>query len=705
MVGLGTVSSDYAVINDDSLCSGIVNNPNYTGTDNEPQYYLADKKFTYVKDCTDIKNYIKILALLSNGSTLTRQIFRATGHDTYTLAQKAADIKHIARYIDCKVVTKTNTTTGTIGSPEAAMIGIYDARFTANGLGGQLYCAITCQADNIEYVRPFTISGTTFTLGSAIANLAANDRFELINAYDILKTGVEETTGLPVTAKGYVIKNIQLGAGDSTFKFSPYDVPGKVGNTSNERVICYYNALSDYQPQLIFDDSINRYDIYAVTEDLSNIPLTSAQVDLLIAEYQKYVVPLETITLVTCRPTIPEIGWQIPVNVTNVCTGTFNVIDVSYKWIHPYGQVAGKPFQEVTVVLANYQKKLGQILAGLKRQSSLAKAQLDQLYKHSNITNLNIIVEWGDTEVVPGPLNLVLTDFTLPTATISWDALSGAEEYRIYGSKYADFSTLRKNILGVNYCTDKVYPPLHTYTDINLLSGNTYYYKVSAIVGAVETVVSNTVNTGMSEQPGIPQANLLAYYTFNNTLADATGTYADAVLVSNATVNTGKLDIPGDNTSYATIPVGILNGRTAFTISGWITLDGAVGDCAIISGENDTQTNAFEMFYSYATSNWNGLFNNVGGGITTVVPKDTNQHFTAFVWDGVDIKLYLDDSYIGSDPMSGTMEIDDLKIGIDQADTGGALRETLNGKTMNMAFYSAALDATTIAQLKTDSTP
>ena len=550
MTGLGTVSSDWLAINDYTLCSAVIYNKAYDGISNEPQYYIADKKFTYVKDCTNIKNWIKILALLGTGSTLTREIFKATGSDTYTLSQRAADVKYIARYLDCKVVTKTSTGIGTIGTAEADMISKYDTRFTANALSGRLTAAITCQTDSLEYVRDFNISGTTFTLDSGIANLAVNDRFELINAFDIIKQGTQQTVGLPVSAKGYVIKEINLGASPSKIIFSPYDTPGKVANSANERVIVYYNALSDYQPQLIYDDSINHYDIYAVTEDLSNIPLTSAQIDLLTAEYQKYIVPLETITLVTFRPTVPEIGWQIPVNVTNVCTGLFNIIDVSYKWIHPYGQVACKPFQEITVILANYQNKLGKILAGLKRQNELSKVQVAALLKYNDISPIQVFVEWIDTPHVTGPENLILTAFSLPTASIAWDFLSGAESYRIYGSKYADFSILRHGSGSVTTYTASVDSTTHTYSDTNLLAGNTYYYKITAIIAGEETDCSNTVNTSQSVEP-LYNWDTKLNITGTST-ADSSGNGNDGVVYGNSTVASGVYT--GGTTGYMSVP-------------------------------------------------------------------------------------------------------------------------------------------------------
>ena len=393
MAGLGTIADDWSIgITDETLQSGVIPNTAFvstTATPNEPRTFKGDVSFTYSEDATDVKNYLKIKAyILPNGSVLTRLLTPSTGSDTYPIP-KASDIKRVARYLDTRVVTKTSTTVFTIPVPESEIIGSYSDQLATNALGGRLHFLITTALDSIEHDVAFTISGTTITLDSAVTNLAVNDRVELISCFDIVKDGTEQTVGLPI--EGYCIKYIKTSQ-ESKVKFGKYDVPPKL---EGEKVIIYFNELANFQPQYSFDDSINRYDIQVASEDLTNLVLTEAQIEAIINEYHKYLKPLEIFTLTTYRPTYPQKGWKIPINVTNIATGLFTIIGVDDKWIDRAGQKTDEPLRLFTVTLASYVSNLAQIIAGLNRQSKADTAIVDDNLKNRSFCGLKLTCFWS----------------------------------------------------------------------------------------------------------------------------------------------------------------------------------------------------------------------------------------------------------------------------------------------------------------------
>ncbi len=87
------------------------------------------------------------------------------------------------------------------------------------------------------------------------------------------------------------------------------------------------------------------------------------------------------------------------------------------------------------------------------------------------------------TTVLDAPTGLSAASTSSGSITLSWSPVSGAAGYRVYRSSSASgsYSRLESNITSTST----------SYTDNNLSPGTTYYYKVSAYKGTVESAQSS----------------------------------------------------------------------------------------------------------------------------------------------------------------------------------------------------------------------
>jgi hypothetical protein len=104
----------------------------------------------------------------------------------------------------------------------------------------------------------------------------------------------------------------------------------------------------------------------------------------------------------------------------------------------------------------------------------------------------------GDIPAVPA--GLAVTGVTLDSASLSWNAVSGASGYRIYRASSADSAFFQ---IGSRAASQTAEP---SYTDYDLMSSLTYYYKVSAVNAVGESALSAAVEGKTSELPVVPAA-------------------------------------------------------------------------------------------------------------------------------------------------------------------------------------------------------
>ena len=493
MAGLSTVSDDWQSITYNDVITGLKYNTDFVSGGFEPVYFIGDKsiKSSYANDT--IQNCTQILAnLLRSNDNLTIKTFESTGENKYNVG-KCSNIQYVARYIDSKIESITSTSVCDIPLDVSEKIGKYDTRFTSNALGGQLVCRIT--SNDIEYLRAFTISGQEITLldtvtgaTSAIASLAVDDRFELINAYDILEEGLEETTGYPV--QGFVKKHVKPNEDTSYIEFGKYDTPAKL---SGEKVVIAYNALDDYNQTFIYDGSIDQYGIFTKKEDL-NFALTQSQLTFIETTLKKFIEPNIVIELETFRPSKPLKGWNVNVNIPEFdLVGIFKITRVSEVFISETGQLIDKPFRLWKVTLSNYENNLAQLLAGLKKKNdSKAKLATNQVLRTA--MSLDLQFKWIDDPSEFGldaPTAYDATNTTADDFESNWSYVANANDYIVFVALDAGFTTPASGFAGL--LVGNVTTRLIDGQDVT--DNDTFYYKVKAINTelGLESDWSNTI--------------------------------------------------------------------------------------------------------------------------------------------------------------------------------------------------------------------
>jgi len=457
------VSDDWNVgINDSTIFNGIVKNTNYNETNQEKTYLIADKDISFDTDMETIKNYQILKGLLSDSNdNLTRKEFiQKNNQDTFSVG-KAFDIVYVARHILSNIEVVNSTTQFKISASSADKIeNYYKVKLNDNGLNGQLVCLIT-DATGTEYIRTFTINSGILTLSSAIASLAVNNQFELINSFDIVKEGLDQTTGYPVDV--YVIKHIKYNE-DCYIKFSSRAIPNP-----SDKIVIYYKALRDTKQEYIYQDSIDRYD-FGLLEENIDFPLTVEELALVKNELDKFLVPKKTITLTTYRPTVAKLNWKIPVNITNFTDGleTFTITSVEPNYKLPYGQKVGYPHIEQKVTLSNYTDDLVKLLARLKNKNKAKINETTQIAENKKqATNIKLAFTIssfaGIESAPPGAI-----DYTYLSYTVGgyWNFSEG--------SNISTDDKINTNQVMVISGTPTISPSSYGHYEVNFDSGTKY---------------------------------------------------------------------------------------------------------------------------------------------------------------------------------------------------------------------------------------
>ncbi len=451
MVGINKqLSEDWAPgVTDFTLKEGIIFIPNSFDADGQPEYWQGDLKLTFTISDDPMKNYLKLRGFSRppSGEFLIKD-FKYTGDDTYEV-EKASDILFVARELFDTVKVKNSNSSFDISAEIAEVLTEYDDRFLTNDRGGELVCRITSDGD--VYVKAFSISGQTVNLRDLkdwetgetgatfeIPTLAVGDLFELMNAYDVLPEGLEETVGYPTL--GYVTKHIESSG--SWIKFNKYDKPNK--SNDGKLWITYY-PLSDFSPEYPFWDKMNRHGTYAVEENI-DFPIVSAQETELLNQFKKYLDPLITLTLVTKRPTVLRRGQEIVFSASRFPQGIFKVIDNKISTETDTGGNNNRGNRIQTITFANYSDNWVRIIANLKNRNDISKAKLAVNRKPQNEVDFKLTVLWGalsrSVSAPNTPENLVIVDYGFNYITISWDVVPDAIQYYIEIYSTSDLETL-----------------------------------------------------------------------------------------------------------------------------------------------------------------------------------------------------------------------------------------------------------------------
>ena len=145
--------------------------------------------------------------------------------------------------------------------------------------------------------------------------------------------------------------------------------------------------------------------------------------------------------------------------------------------------------------------------------------------------------------------------------TLTWNTSATAQSY----------SVKRGTTSGGSYTTIASGLTATSYTDTTSLSvGVTYYYVVSA--------TNSLGESADSDEDSVVLSDLIAYLKLNEasgtTAADSSGNGFDATLVKTPTWTSGlygnAVNLASASSQYLTLPSGVMNGQTNFTISAWV---------------------------------------------------------------------------------------------------------------------------------------
>ncbi|GAB5402826.1 MAG: hypothetical protein Aurels2KO_10570 [Aureliella sp.] len=202
-------------------------------------------------------------------------------------------------------------------------------------------------------------------------------------------------------------------------------------------------------------------------------------------------------------------------------------------------------------------------------------------------------------------------------------------------------------------------------------------------------------------------ADLIAHWTGDGTAVDATGNGHDGSLFGNTTYAPGKIgqafSFDGAD-DYVRISTTAALEPSVFSVAAWVNV-ASTGALVTIAESSHGNPGA---------SGWALQIDTLGrprfavGSTTTVFPEavgtsnifDGNFHHLAGVFDGTDLKMYVDGAEEATLAFSGTVDHSgrDLRIGAWWGNGGAPSRE-VNGLVDEVRFYNNALSAGQVSAL------
>lgn len=484
----GSTTNDwYAGVTLQTYKDGVIDNIDYPNYDFN-SYIITETEIKYSKDATNLRNFIKIQALIKNLSSgsLTRYVEIGNDKDTYTIGY-SFDVKYVAIDIRGKIAslntsgspiitcTLSGLTAGANLGTSLGGIEYYQNRMNNNNLGGKMIGLI--YSGGISYFCQFTISAGVLTFDGTIdhtiltiPSLANGDDFYLVNCFDVLK---ENLTSYPSDGNGYVIKSV--GKEASTIKFTAFDAP----YYSMPVVVYHYPIVTNYLSS-IFTDNINTIGLRERSEKI-DFPITQQQADILMNQYRKFNEPLETITLNNSyRKSLLNVGDQLSINFRRV-NKNMMVTESSGKVLTAEGLYKDKPFIVQDITLATYVDTIEELLAQFANQSKVTQSQ--SLLNSTNLINydsfsINLVNSSLTAPPLIDPVTQPTTNITSTGFRLNWLA-SNVPDYQIQISTDINFT----NIIYSNQVNVAGLQGNPIYTDITFSGYGTMYFRIRALRG------------------------------------------------------------------------------------------------------------------------------------------------------------------------------------------------------------------------------
>jgi arabinoxylan arabinofuranohydrolase len=296
------------------------------------------------------------------------------------------------------------------------------------------------------------------------------------------------------------------------------------------------------------------------------------------------------------------------------------------------------------------------------------------------------------------PTGLSATAILDSQVSLIWTAAPGATSYNVK----------RSNTSGGPYTTIAPNITIESFTDTSVTSGQTYYYVVS----------SNTLTGESSNSNEVIPSDVHTYLKFDETggttASDFTGNGWTGTLVNGPIWTTGKfgnaVDLDGAN-DYVSLPTGVVDGLTDFTIATWVYLDTIDNWSRIFDFGTGTSVNMFLTPRNSVTGAVRFAITTSGAGgeqqITgsAALPSGVWTHVAVTRGAGTGI-LYVNGSEVGR---SNSMSLTPDSLGATTQNYIGRSQYSadacLNGRVDDFRIYADALSAAEAALLYAEHVP
>jgi hypothetical protein len=276
-------------------------------------------------------------------------------------------------------------------------------------------------------------------------------------------------------------------------------------------------------------------------------------------------------------------------------------------------------------------------------------------------------------------------------AQLSWQAVAGATGYNIKRSSTSGgpYESVANGVSATSL------------NDTSLIDGNRYYYVVSAVSAAGESLRSAEAS------PPLMHAHLEFDQASGTSATDASGNGWNGTLVNGPLWSPGiignAVDLDGTN-DYVRIPSGVVNGLTEVTIAAWVNLDSLNNWARLFDFGAGTTTNMFLAPRSGITNLPVFAITTSGSGgeqrinSSTAIATGAWTHVAVTIGTGTGI-IYVNGLEVGR---NSSMSLIPAALGATTQNYIGRSQYSdpyLNGRVDDFRIYDEALSATEIAEL------
>jgi endoglucanase len=280
---------------------------------------------------------------------------------------------------------------------------------------------------------------------------------------------------------------------------------------------------------------------------------------------------------------------------------------------------------------------------------------------------------------------------------LTWTASAGATSYNVK----------RSTTSGGPYTTIATNVTTTSYSDTSVTAGTTYYYVVSANTAAGESLNSAEAT------PSSMHAYLKFDETSGTTASDATGNGWIGTLVNGPHWTAGKynnaVDLDGTD-DYVSLPTGVVDGLTDFTISAWVYLDTVSSWSRVFDFGTGTSVNMFLTPRNGSTSTVRFAITTGGAGGEqqinggAALPSGAWTHVAVTLAGNTGI-LYVNGAEVGR---NSSMSLTPDSLGATTQNYIGKSQYAdpyLNGRVDDLRIYSSALSPADVEVLASNNAP